>query len=276
MMAIILALLIGLIIGSFLNVVIYRLPVMMESEYNRMAKLQLGMEVEEEPVFNLMTPRSRCGSCGAAVRAWQNIPVISWLLLRGRCGSCSAKIAVRYPLVELLTGLLFAAMAWQYGETYITIGACLFTAYVVALTFIDADTQLLPDSLTIPLVWLGLLFNLMTGFVPLQSAVIGAMAGYMGLWSIYWLFKLLTGKEGMGYGDFKMLAAVGAWLGVSMLPVVVLAAAIVGIVAALLKRLSKGQPMAFGPCLAVAAWFVFLFREHVGAAVNWWLRASGF
>ncbi len=276
MMAMILALLIGLIIGSFLNVVIYRLPVMMESEYNRMARLQLGMEVEEEPVFNLMTPRSRCGSCGAAVRAWQNIPVISWLLLRGRCGSCSAKIAVRYPLVELLTGLLFAAMAWQYGETYITIGACLFTAYVVALTFIDADTQLLPDSLTIPLVWLGLLFNLMTGFVPLQSAVIGAMAGYMGLWSIYWLFKLLTGKEGMGYGDFKMLAAVGAWLGVFMLPVVVLAAAIVGIVAALLKRLSKGQPMAFGPCLAVAAWFVFLFREHVGAAVNWWLHASGF
>lgn len=197
-------------------------------------------------------------------------------MLGGKCAGCKTAISIRYPLVELLTGLLFGIMAWQYGESYITIGACLFTAFVVAMTFIDADTQLLPDQLTLPLVWLGLLFNLFTGFVPLQQAVLGAVIGYMSLWSLYHIFKLLTGKEGMGYGDFKMLAAIGAWLGVGILPIVVFAAAIIGIVAALAKRVSKGQPMAFGPCLVVAGWFVFLFHGQVAGLINWWLDKSGF
>lgn len=273
-----LAALFGLLIGSFLNVVIYRLPIMLEREWNQAAKMQLGIEdnAEPQPIFNLLTPPSRCGNCGSRVRPWQNIPIISWLLLGGKCGSCKTSISIRYPLVELLTGILFGIMAWQYGASSITIGACLFTAFVVAMTFIDADTQLLPDQLTLPLVWLGLLFNLITGFIPLPQAVIGAVVGYMSLWSLYHIFKLLTGKEGMGYGDFKMLAAIGAWLGLSILPLVVFIAAIVGIIAALLKRISKGQPMAFGPCLAVAGWFIFLFHNHAGTLINWWLGKSGF
>lgn len=276
---ILLAILFGLLIGSFLNVVIYRLPIMLEREWNQAAKMQLGLleEVEKQPeTFNLLTPPSRCGHCGSSVRPWQNIPVLSWLLLGGKCASCKTGIAIRYPLVELLTGILFAVMAWQYGATWIMVGACLFTAFVVAMTFIDADTQLLPDQLTLPLVWLGLLFNLITGFVPLPQAVIGAVVGYMSLWLLFHAFKLLTGKEGMGYGDFKMLAAIGAWLGVGILPIVVFAAALVGIIAALVKRVSQGQPMAFGPCLAVAGWVVFLFHAQAGALVDWWLQKSGF
>lgn len=278
-MTVIIFTLFGLLIGSFLNVVIYRLPIMLEREWNQAAKMQLGIEEaddEPQPVFNLMTPPSRCGSCGSAVRPWQNIPVISWLALGGKCAHCKTAIGIRYPLVELLTGILFGLMAWQYGSSDVAVGACLFSAFVVAMTFIDADTQLLPDQLTLPLLWLGLLFNLITGFVPLPQAVIGTAAGYMSLWLLYHLFKLLTGKEGMGYGDFKMLAAIGAWLGVAILPVVVFAAALVGIAAALVKRVSKGQPMAFGPCLAVAGWFVFLFHGEVANLISWWLDKSGF
>ena len=274
--ALFLAPLLGLLVGSFLNVVIYRLPVMLNNEWTQMAKEYLGIETDEVPVFNLIVPPSRCGNCGAAVRPWQNIPVISWLLLRGKCHTCKTPISIRYPLVELLTALLFGLMAWQYGGTSITVGACLFTAIVVALTFIDADTQLLPDQLTLPLVWLGLLFNLITQFVPLEKAVLGAIVGYMSLWTLFHAFKLLTGKEGMGYGDFKMLAAIGAWLGLDILPIVVLVAAVVGIIAALIKRVSQGQPMAFGPCLAVAGWFIFLFHNSAVQAFNWWLTKSGF
>lgn len=273
--AIFFALLLGLLIGSFLNVVIYRLPVMLEREWQQAAREQLGLEQEKFDTFNLMRPPSRCGNCGSAVKPWQNIPILSWLMLRGRCGNCKIFISIRYPLVELLTGILFVLMAWQYGWSSVTIGACLFTAIVVALTFIDADTQLLPDQLTLPLIWLGLLFNLITGFVPLDKAVMGAVVGYMSLWLLFHIFKLLTGKEGMGYGDFKMLAAIGAWLGVAILPIVVLIAALVGIVAALIKRVRNGQPMAFGPCLAVAGWFVFLFYGQVGNLIHWWLTKSG-
>ncbi len=277
MITIFLATLFGLLIGSFLNVVIYRLPIMLEREWNQAARAQLGLEDDEQfPKFNLMTPPSRCGNCGSTVKPWQNIPIISWLLLGGRCASCKTSISARYPLVELLTGILFGLMAWQYGWSSITLGACLFTAIVVALTFIDADTQLLPDQLTIPLVWLGLLFNLITDFIPLEKAVMGALIGYMSLWTLFHVFKLLTGKEGMGYGDFKMLAAIGAWLGTTILPIVILAAALVGIAAALVKRVKNGQPMAFGPCLAVAGWFVFLFYEQVDTFVTWWLTKSGF
>ncbi|MDK4683953.1 A24 family peptidase [Kingella negevensis] len=274
--AIILAVVFGLLIGSFLNVVIYRIPLILENMWNREAKLQLGMEVGEEPIFNLMVPPSRCGNCGSPVRPWQNVPIISWLILRGKCHTCKTPISICYPLVELLTSVLFGVMAWQYGATIITVGACLFTAFVVALTFIDADTQLLPDQLTLPLIWLGLLFNLITGFIPLEQSVIGAVVGYMSLWTLFHVFKLLTGKEGMGYGDFKMLSAIGAWLGASILPIVVFAAALVGIIAFYAKRLSQGQPMAFGPCLAVAGWFVFLFYSSAGQALTWWLTKSGF
>lgn len=271
----------GLLIGSFLNVVIYRLPIMLENEFNTAAKQQLGIEEgesQQQSTFNLMTPPSRCGNCGDRVRPWQNIPIISWLLLKGKCHNCQTPISIRYPLVELLTGILFGVMTYQYNEisSNIVIGACLFSAFIIALTFIDADTQILPDWLTLPLVWLGLLFNLITDFVPLSRSVIGAVAGYMSLWLLYKIFKLVTGKEGMGYGDFKLLSAIGAWLGVAVLPIVVLVASLVGIIVALIKQVNKGQPMAFGPCLAISGWFVFLFHNKANEALLWWLQKSGF
>ena len=273
---VIFAVIFGLLVGSFLNVVIYRLPVWLNNTWTRAAREHLELEAIEQPTFNLITPPSRCGNCGAGVKPWQNIPVISWLILRGKCYSCHTPISIRYPLVELLTGVLFGLMAWQYGYSLETIGACVFTAYVIAMTFIDADTQLLPDELTLPLIWFGLLFNLKTGFVPLEQAVIGAMVGYMSLWTLYWVFKLLTGKEGMGYGDFKLLAAIGAWLGVAVIPITLLGASVVGIAAFLVKRIARNTPMAFGPCLAIAGWFVFLFHSSVGDFVRWWLMKSGF
>lgn len=210
------------------------------------------------------------------VKPWQNIPIISWCILRGRCAYCRSSISIRYPLIELLTGILFALVAWRYGWSYLTLGACLFTAIVIALTFIDADTQLLPDQLTLPLIWLGLLFNSFDGMVSLKSAVLGAIIGYMSLWTLFHIYKFFTGKEGIGYGDFKMLAAIGAWLGVAILPIIVLVASLVGIIVALLKRIKNGQPMAFGPCLAIAGWFVFLFYEPVIHFIDWWLTKSGF
>ena len=273
---VIFAIIFGLLIGSFLNVVIYRLPVWLNNYWTRAARAHLGLEAIEQPTFNLITPPSRCGNCGARVKPWHNIPVISWLMLRGKCHSCHTSISIRYPLVELLTGVLFGLMAWQYGYSLETIGACVFTAYVVAMTFIDADTQMLPDELTLPLIWFGLLFNLYTGFVPLEQAVIGAMVGYMSLWTLFHVFKLLTGKEGMGYGDFKLLAAIGAWLGVAVIPITLLVASLVGIAAFLIKRVARNTPMAFGPCLAVAGWFVFLFHGSVGDFIHWWLMKSGF
>lgn len=274
--AIVLAFIFGLLIGSFLNVVIYRLPAMLHQESRQAAQEYLGLPVETLPTFNLMTPPSRCGHCGERVKPWQNIPIISWLLLRGQCAGCHAKISIRYPLVELLTGVLFALMAWRYGWTWYTVGACLFTAYVVAMTFIDADTQLLPDELTVPLIRWGLLFNLLTGFVSLQQAVWGALVGYMSLWLMSKTYKLLRGVDGMGGGDFQMLSALGAWLGVSTIPIIVFSAAIVGIIAALIKRVAKQQPMAFGPCLAVAGWVVFLFHDSVMRGMAWYLAKSGF
>lgn len=274
--AVLFAIIMGLVVGSFLNVVIYRLPIMLQNEWNQMAQEQLGLKVENIPTFNLLVPASRCSNCGAHIRVWQNIPVISWLILRGKCYSCHEPISIRYPFVEILTGILFGVMAWQYGWTWVTVGACVFTAFVIALTFIDADNQILPDQLTLLLVWLGLLFNLVTEFITLEQAVLGAVIGYMSLWTLFHVFKLLTGKEGMGYGDFKMLAAIGAWLGASVLPIVILAAALVGIVAFYVKRIAHEQPMAFGPCLAVAGWFVFLFNTQTLRAIAWWLGKSGF
>ncbi|OSI06890.1 protein PilD [Neisseria animaloris] len=268
----------GLLVGSFLNVVIYRVPVMMERAWTAFAKEHLGQVLteEEQQPFNLIKPDSRCPSCQSPVKAWQNIPVLSYLMLGGKCGSCQTPISKRYPLVELLTGALFAVVAWKYGWSMTTLGGLILTAMLIALTFIDADTQYLPDQLTLPLVWLGLLFNLNGIFVPLTSAVLGAVCGYMSLWLLCYAYKLLTGKIGMGGGDFKLLAALGAWLGVSVLPVLIFMAALIGLVAAVIMRVAKGQQFAFGPSLAIAGWIIFIANEQVMTVVGWWLKASGF
>lgn len=268
----------GLLIGSFLNVVIYRVPVMMERGWTQFAKehLNLPLTAEEEAPFTLSKPDSRCPKCHAPVKAWQNIPIVSYLLLGGKCSSCKTPISIRYPLVELLTGVLFGVVAWQYGWSWLTLGGLIFTAMLIALTFIDYDTQYLPDSLTLPLVWLGLLYNFNGAFTTLQSAVLGAVCGYMSLWLLCYVYKLLTGKIGMGGGDFKLLAALGSWLGVGVLPVLVFMAALIGIIGALVSRVGKGQQFAFGPSLAVAGWIIFIANEPIHQLIQWWLTKSGF
>jgi len=244
----------GLLVGSFLNVVIHRLPKMMEAEWQAQCAELRGETAPEIPRYNLWTPRSACPHCGHAITALENIPVLSWLWLRGRCSGCGAPISVRYPLVELLTAALSAAVAWKWGASIETAGALLLAWTLVALAFIDLDTTLLPDSLTLPLVWLGLLFNLGGHFASLPDAVIGAIAGYLVLWSVYWLFKLVTGKEGMGFGDFKLLAALGAWLGWQLLPITILLSSVVGaavgIAMILLIKHDRRVPIPFGPYLA--------------------------
>lgn len=246
----------GLIVGSFLNVVIHRLPIMMERDWAAQCAELRG---EAPPVFeplSLARPRSRCPRCGHAITAVENIPVLSWLLLRGRCKGCAAPISFRYPLVEALTGLLFAFAAWHFGFAAAGLGALVFLAALVALTGIDFDTQLLPDDITLPLLWLGLALNALGVYTDLKSAVIGAMAGYLSLWAVYWSFKLITGKEGMGYGDFKLLAALGAWLGWQVLPLTVLLSslvgAVVGIALMVIARHGRNVPIPFGPYLAAA------------------------
>jgi leader peptidase (prepilin peptidase)/N-methyltransferase len=214
-------LVVGLMIGSFLNVVIYRLPRMMEREWQFQCAELRGEKIAETPKFNIIVPRSCCPACGRAIKPLQNIPLVSWLVLRGKCAACKAPIPFRYPLVEVLSGALSGFIAWHFGFGVTAIGALIFLWALVALTFIDLDTQLLPDSITLPLLWVGLLFNLFGAITDLQSAVIGAIAGYLILWTVYWLFKLVTGKEGMGFGDFKLLAAIGAWLGWKLLPAVI-------------------------------------------------------
>lgn len=253
------ALLLGLIVGSFLNVVIHRLPKMMEADFRQeCALLDQADDAEppSRPVYNLFLPRSACPCCGQQIAAYDNIPVLSWLLLRGRCRHCKTPISVRYPLIELLTGLVTAGLAAQFGFSLATLGAIVFAWYLIALFWIDADTYLLPDSLTLPLLWLGLLFNLDGTFTSLPSAVIGAIAGYLSLWSVYWIFKLVTGKEGMGHGDFKLLAAIGAWFGWQALPIVILASsvagALIGIGLTVLARRGWSKPLPFGPYLALA------------------------
>ena len=224
-----LALVFGLCIGSFLNVVIYRLPKMMEREWRAECAALSGQAAPVEPPLSLWAPRSRCPSCGHGIRALENIPLLSWAYLRGKCAKCGAKISARYPLVELLAGLGAAFSFWHFGATLAALGASLFVCFTIALAFIDQETGLLPDDLTLPLAWLGLLINLRGAFVPLPDAVIGAVAGYLSLWLVYWAYKLATGKEGMGYGDFKMNAAVGAFLGWKMLPLVILLSSLVGL-----------------------------------------------
>ncbi len=263
-----LALVLGLLIGSFLNVVIYRLPVMMERDWAEEIEASQTADPrgeEHKPQhenFNLITPRSRCRQCGHVLGITENIPVISWLFLRGKCSQCGTSIGARYPLVELCTGLLFAACAWKFGATWQAAAAMAFSATLVALTGIDLDTQLLPDQLTLPLLWLGLLVNIGGMFVSLKDAVIGAAAGYLALWSVFWMHKLFTGREGMGYGDFKLLAAIGAWFGWQALPLALLISsgfgALIGIAMILFQNKDRGTAIAFGPYLA-ASGFAALF-----------------
>jgi len=246
----------GLLIGSFLNVVIYRIPKMMQRESDNYVAHESGKELPHTDRFNLIVPRSACPHCGHKITALENIPVISYLFLRGKCSECKAKIPLRYPLVELFTGLLSAFLIWRFGSGLLGLSSLVFLWLLIAMTCIDLDTQLLPDDLTYLLLWGGLLVNLKGGFVPLGDAVIGAAAGYLSLWSIYWLFKLTTGKEGMGYGDFKLLAALGAWLGWAMLPAIILLSSLVGAVVGIrpivFAKHGRDKPIPVGPSLPAA------------------------
>ncbi len=257
------ALVLGLCVGSFLNVVIHRLPKMLERGWQAQCAELRGEDAAPGPAYNLVVPRSACPACGAPITALQNIPVVSWLVLRGRCAGCKAPISPRYPVVEVLGGLLAACAVWRFGVTPQGIGACVLLWSLLALTMIDVDTQLLPDSITLPLLWAGLIANLWHTFVSLPDAVIGAVAGYLSLWTIYWLFKLIRGKEGMGYGDFKLLAALGAWLGWQLLPVIVLLSSVVGAGIGISLIVFRGRdhsvPLAFGPYLAIAGAIALFF-----------------
>jgi leader peptidase (prepilin peptidase)/N-methyltransferase len=259
------ALIVGLLIGSFLNVVIHRLPKMMEREWQVQCAELRGEAHADLPPYNLVSPRSNCPACGHPITALQNIPIVSWLILGGRCAACSTRISARYPLVEILTGALSACVAWHFGFGTAALGALCLAWSLIALAFIDLDTQLLPDSITLPLLWVGLLFNLFGTFTDLHAAVIGAMAGYLILWTVYWLFKLLTGKDGMGFGDFKLLAAIGAWLGWKLLPAVILLSAgvgaLVGIALILFARHGRGTPIPFGPYLALGGFVALLWGD---------------
>ena len=284
-LVVLLALILGLLVGSFLNVVIYRVPEGLNRNWKLQAKqmLDLPLEQGEGERFNILMPPSHCPSCKAAIKPWQNIPILSYVLLKGQCKHCHAAISLRYPLVELLTGLVFAVCAWKFGATWTAVAAMVFSAYLIAMIFIDADTQLLPDQLTLPLMWGGIVFHLAAyllqadwGITTLVDSLLGAIVGYMSLWSIFQLFKLVTGKEGMGYGDFKLLAALGAWLGISVLPIIIIMSAVVGLIFALIMKVAKNQPMPFGPYLAISGWIVLVFSQPISQFIQWWLTKSGF
>jgi leader peptidase (prepilin peptidase)/N-methyltransferase len=283
----------GLLVGSFLNVVIHRMPKVLVREWrsqsvdimsewaqeadapptvraagNSLAELRTSLATA--PRYNLVVPRSACPKCQHKITALENVPVLSWLWLRGRCAGCQTPIGVRYPVVEAITGLLSGYVAWRFGFTLATLGALIFCWALIAGTFVDFDTQLLPDDITLPLLWLGLLFNLGSIFTPLPSAVIGTIAGYLSLWSVYWVFKYATGKEGMGYGDFKLLAAIGAWLGWKMLPAVILLSSLVGAVIGILliwlAKHGRHVPIPFGPYLAAAGIIALFWGDAINRA----------
>lgn len=260
---VVVATLAGLLIGSFLNVVIHRLPRMMERDWAAQCAELRGEPAPATEPLSLISPRSRCPKCSRQIGALENIPILSYLLLRGRCKGCGEMISLRYPVVEAATGLLFGLAAWKLGPGVAAVGAMVFVAAMVALTFIDFDTQLLPDDITLPLLWLGLLFNLWSTYSELSSAVIGAIAGYLSLWSVYWLFKLATGKEGMGYGDFKLFAAMGAWFGwQALVPLILMASvvgAVVGIAMKMASNLREGGYVPFGPFLVGAGLIGMVF-----------------
>jgi leader peptidase (prepilin peptidase)/N-methyltransferase len=272
----------GLLIGSFLNVVIYRLPVMLKQQWKADCLSFLKQESHKaseltdnaQELFNLVTPRSRCPHCGHQITALENIPVLSYLFLKGRCHECQTHISIRYPLVEILSASLVALVAWKFGFTFQAGTAMLLSWGLICLSFIDYDHQYLPDNITLPFLWLGLLLNLNGIFVDISSAVIGAMAGYLILWSVYQIFKKLTGKEGMGYGDFKLLAMLGAWLGWQVLPVIILLSTLVGsligISLILFRQHDRSHPIPFGPYLAIAGWVALLWGNEINNAyLNW-------
>ena len=259
----------GLVVGSFLNVVIYRLPVMMERSWNRECREHAGIsaDTEEQQRFNLLTPASRCPQCDHRISALENIPLVSYLFLKGRCSGCGTSISIRYPAVELATAILSVVTALHFGYSLQTVAALGFTWALIALFLIDFDHQILPDSITLPLLWTGLLLSLFNLFVDSHNSIVGAIAGYLALWTIFHAFKLLTGKEGMGYGDFKLLGALGAWVGWQSLPVVILFSSVVGAAIGITLILFKGrdhsQPMPFGPFLAAAGWMTLLWGNDI-------------
>ena len=269
------ALAFGLCIGSFLNVVIHRLPKMLERGWRAECAELAGQPVPNEPAYTLVSPRSACPACGHGIRAWENVPILSWLFLRGKCSACRARISLKYPLVEALAGIGAAYAAWRFGFSAAALGATLFIWFTIALAFIDQQTGLLPDDLTLPLLWIGLLLNLGNAFTSIQNAVIGAVAGYLALWLVYQGFKLATGKEGMGYGDFKMNAAVGAFLGWTMLPLVILLSSLVGLAFGALQmfaargRWDAGFRFHFGPYLAIAGIVAMFWGEPI---IRWYLQ----
>lgn len=276
---------VSLMMGSFLNVVIYRLPVMMErawkteiAEYTASQNQAAPTDnLDKDPTFNLVKPDSTCPKCQHKIRAWENIPLISWLLLRGKCSQCKNAIPIRYPMVELTTGILSSWVAWHFGFGIAGFAAVVATWLLIGMTFIDLDSMLLPDQLTLSLLWLGLLLSIKSPFVSSQDALIGAAVGYLSLWSLFWAFKLITGKEGMGYGDFKLLAAIGAWVGWQHLPVVILLSsfvgAIVGVTLLTIQGKDKNQPIPFGPYLAAAGWLTLLYGDWIVQQYWQWMFA---
>ncbi|TVL56589.1 prepilin peptidase [Shewanella algae] len=277
------------VIGSFLNVVIHRLPVMMKRDWQQecnqylqeyqpefakqIGEAKLNAPIDNYPAkYNLLLPKSACPKCGAHIKPWHNLPIIGYLMLGGKCAACKTKISARYPLFELLTALLICTLAWHFGPTLQFAYATILTFGLIALSGIDLDEMLLPDQITLPLLWLGLLINISGTFASITDATIGAAAGYLSLWSIYWLFKLITGKEGMGYGDFKLMALFGAWLGWQMLPLIILLSslvgALVGVLLILFKNLNRGNPIPFGPYIAIAGWVAMVWGQQI---VDWYL-----
>ncbi len=269
--------LVGLLVGSFLNVVIFRLPIMMKKDWRKQCYEFLEQEAAEEiEPFNLSFPSSHCPNCQSPIKPWQNIPVLSYLFLKGKCASCSATISLRYPLIEAFTGICSAIAAWHFGYGFELLFALLFTWSLIALAFIDIDHQLLPDSITLPLLWLGLFLSLFSLYADSHSSIIGAIAGYLSLWSVYQLFKLMTGKEGMGYGDFKLLAMFGAWLGWQYLPLIILLSslvgALIGIIMIITIKHERNTPIPFGPYLAAAGWLAFIWGDEINRL---YLNAAG-
>lgn len=269
---------VGLLIGSFLNVVIYRLPKMLMRDWRMQARevLDLPEQADAEP-FNLILPNSTCPHCGHEIKPWENIPLVSWLLLRGKCSGCKKAISIRYPLVELACGLFSAVIAWQFGVSWEALAMLVLTWGLLSMSLIDADHQILPDVIVLPLLWLGLILNSFGFFTSLSDALWGAVIGYMSLWSIFWLFKLITGKEGMGYGDFKLLALIGAWGGWQVLPLTILLSsvlgAVIGIIILRLQRNGYNKPIPFGPYLAAAGWLALIWGEQITSR---YLHIAGF
>jgi leader peptidase (prepilin peptidase)/N-methyltransferase len=270
----------GLIVGSFLNVVIHRLPIMMQREWQAQARDFLELEpAAEQDTLTLAIPASRCPQCGHRIRFYENVPVLSYLWLRGRCSACGTPISLRYPLVELLSGVLSAVVAWHFGFGWQACAALALTWALIALSMIDIDHQLLPDSITLPFLWLGLLLSLFPVFADMRASLVGAVAGYLSLWSVYQLFRLVTGKEGMGFGDFKLLALLGAWMGWQSLPMIVLLSSAVGAVlgGAMIAIRGRGrhQPIPFGPYLAIAGWIALLWGDRISGAYLHWTGLAG-